>query len=516
MQTIWKENGTFEQSGKERGESLWVQEEYRYDKTNVKIGRPALTGNIQAEVAVIGGGLAGILTAYLLQERGVQTIVLECNEVGSGMTKNTTAKITSQQGLIYRKLLRYKGEERAREYAMANQSAIERYDGLVRQLQIDCEFEFMPNYIYSKENEQSIRQEIEAAKRIGLAAEFTRETALPFQVKAALRLDHQAQFHPLKFLDAIASKLTIYENTRVTEVRSDGTILTDRGSVRAKSIVVATHYPFINVPGYYFLRMHQERYYLSALEGCYAPGSPRLDGMYLDADPQGHSLRNYRDYVIFGATNHRTGEYKPVDAYARLEESARRYYPNAKIKYLWSNQDCMTPDSIPYIGRYSANTPNIYVATGFNKWGMSNSMVSAMLLSDMITGKRNQNRKVFYPRRLMISGSKKFLQDVGVITGSLISEHLRIPRDKLKDIEIGQAGIINRDGQKLGVYRETKDKYYFISTKCPHLGCSLEWNQNELTWDCPCHGSRFDIHGKLISNPAMRDAFDACQRKKKS
>jgi glycine/D-amino acid oxidase-like deaminating enzyme/nitrite reductase/ring-hydroxylating ferredoxin subunit len=470
---------------------------------------------INTDVAVIGGGLAGILTAYLLQERGLSVVVLECNEVGSGMTKNTTAKITSQHGLIYDKLLNCKGEERAWEYAMANQKAIEMYEEIIKNNQIDCEFERLPNYIYSKENERKIRQEVEAAKRLGLPAELTRETTLPFTVKAAIRFDQQAQFHPLKFLDAIAKMLTIYEHTRITEVRDDGTILTEQGSVRAKSVVVATHYPFINVPGFYFLKLHQERYYLSALEGCYDGNRVRLDGMYLDADPQGYSLRNYKDLVIFGAVNHRSGEYKPKDAYQRIEDAARHYYPEAKLKYIWSNQDCMTPDSIPYIGRYSANTPNIYVATGFNQWGMSSSMVSAMIISDMITGKNNEYRKVFYPRRLMLSGSRKMLQDAGVITNSLLLEHLKIPRDNLKDINVGQAGIVNRGGQKYGVYRETDDRYYFISTKCPHLGCSLEWNQNELTWDCPCHGSRFDYRGRLINNPAMRDVFDACQRKKR-
>ncbi len=514
MQTIWKENGNFTLGGKERGESLWIQEEYRYTQDNVKIARPTLTEQINADVAVIGGGLAGILTAFHLKERGLSVVVLECSEVGSGMTKNTTAKITSQHGLIYDKLLTSKGEERAREYAMANQKAIERYEEIIRSQQIDCEFEILPNYIYAKENDRKLQSEVDAAKRLGLPAQLTRETTLPFPVKAAVRFDRQAQFHPLKFLDAIAKQLTIYEHTNITEVRDDGTILTSQGSVRAKSVVIATHYPFINVPGFYFLKLHQERYYLSALEGCYSGGREQLDGMYLDADPQGYSLRNYKDLVIFGAVNHRSGEYKPKDAYQKIEEAARRYYPEAKIKYMWSNQDCMTPDSVPYIGRYSSSTPNLYVATGFNQWGMSSSMVSAMIISDLITGRNTEYRKVFYPRRMMLSGSKKMLQDVGIVTNSLLLEHLKIPRDTIKDIKVGQAGIVNRGGQKYGVYRETEEKYYFISTKCPHLGCSLEWNQNELTWDCPCHGSRFDYHGKLISNPAMRDVFDACQRKK--
>jgi Rieske Fe-S protein len=261
--------------------------------------------------------------------------------------------------------------------------------------------------------------------------------------------------------------------------------------------------------------MHQERQYVSALEGEDISTKANLDGMYLDADPNGFSFRRYKDYLILGGGNHRSGKYNPLDAYAKIEGYARKWYPNAKIKYTWSNQDCMTPDSVPYIGRYSVNTPNIYVATGFNKWGMTSSMVSAMIIRDMILGKQNEYQKVFNPRRLMFSGSRVFLKDAAIITKSLLSEHLKISRDKLSDIEVGKAGIIMRNGQKIGVYREQDDRYYFVSTKCPHLGCSLEWNQNEKTWDCPCHGSRFDYRGKLISNPAMRDVFDACQRKKK-
>jgi glycine/D-amino acid oxidase-like deaminating enzyme/nitrite reductase/ring-hydroxylating ferredoxin subunit len=518
MGTIWKENGIFESSGTERGESLWVQKQYRYENESVKNEktRPSLQGDITTEVAVIGAGLAGVLTAYLLAERGHSVVVLECRETGSGMTRNTTAKVTSQHGLIYHKLMMYKGEQRTWEYAAANQQALEKYEEIINQLEIDCDFEILPNFIYTLDNEMKIKQEVDAAKKVGLPASFTKDATLPFPIKAAARFDNQAQFHPLKFLDAVAKNLTIYEHTRVTEVRSDGFIITDQGSVKAKSIVIATHYPFINVPGYYFFKLHQERQYVVALDGCETEKKARMNGMYLDAYPDGFSFRNYKDYLILGSGNHRTGQYKPLDAYLKLEEASKRWYPNAKIKYTWSNQDCMTPDSIPYIGRYSANTRNIYVATGFNKWGMTSSMVSAMIISDMIAGKENEYQKVFNPRRLMLSGSRVFLKDAAIITISLLSEHLNIPHDKIGDIEKGKAGVINKDGQRIGAYRDNNDKYYFVSTKCPHLGCKLEWNQNELTWDCPCHGSRFDYRGNLINNPAMRDVFDTCQRKKKS
>lgn len=519
MDILWKENGTFKEEGIERGESLWVQKQYRdnYEEADNLGSRtigPTLKGDISCEVAVIGAGLAGVLIAYMLQQRGVPVVVLECRRAGEGITKNTTAKITSQHGLIYKKLLMYKGEQRALEYAMANQQAIKKYEEIINELQIDCDYEVLPNYIYTLDNEQKILQEVEAAQRLGLPAVLTKETTLPFKVKAAIRFDNQAQFHPLKFLDAVADTLKIYENTRVTQISKSGLILTDQGRVKAKKVVIATHYPFINVPGYYFIRLHQERFYLSALEGD-NQDKFNLDGMYLDADPDGFTFRKYKDYLILGSGSHRTGKYQPPNAYEMIEKAAKKWYPNSKIKYTWSNQDCITPDSIPYIGRYSVRTPNIYVATGFNKWGMTSSMVSAMIISDMITGKENEYRKVFIPRRLMLSGSRVLLKDAAIITISLLSEHLRIPHDRLKDIERGKAGVIRHDGQRVGVYRDKNDKYYFVTTKCPHLGCKLEWNQNEMTWDCPCHGSRFDYQGKMINNPAMRDAFDTCRLRKK-
>ncbi len=506
MGIIWKANGSFHEDAKERGESLWIQKEYLNQEDQQILERQQLKGDVQTEVAVIGGGIAGILTAYLLQERGISVVVLECAGIGSGMTKGTTAKISSQHGLIYRKLLTYKGEMRAREYAAINQYSIEKYEDMIQQLRIDCDFQRLPNYIYTLDNDLKIKQEVEAAKRLGLPAVYTKDTNLPFPVKSAIRFDHQAQFHPLKFLRAVAGRLSVYEHVRIKEMRTDGLIITEQGTVKAKSVVIATHYPFINAPGYYFLRMHQERHYLAALEGS----GKELMGMYLDADPQGFTFRNYQDYLILGSGGHRTGQFHPKDAYARIEMAAKQWYPQARIKYIWSAADCITPDSVPYIGRFSVNTPNFYVATGFNKWGMTGSMSAAIILRDMIMGNVNANRKVFNPRRFMLSGSKVMVEDAAISASNLAAGMLRIPHDKLRQIGRGQAGVIHYNGQRLGVYRDLNNKYYYVNTKCPHLGCSLEWNPNELSWDCPCHGSRFDYRGKWLNNPAMRDCLPSC------
>jgi len=510
VKRVWRAKGTFDNIGMERGKSLWIKERNNIDD---KTPRPMLKEKLTTEVAVIGAGMAGILTAYLLKEQGIPVVIIEANEIGNGITKNTTAKISSQHGLIYDKLLNYKGYERAQQYANANQLALKKYDKLIMELKIDCDYEVLPNYVYTLDNDKRIVKEVDAARKLGLPAHYTKETTLPFPVQSAIRFDSQAQFHPLKFIDALAKDLIIYEHTKVKEIRNNGLLITEYGSVKANYVVVATHYPIINVPGFYFLKMHQERYYVVALEG-YGHDRGALDGMYLDADPQGFSFRRHKDYILLGGGNHRTGKYKPLNAYGKIADAANRWYPDAKIKYIWSNQDCMTPDLVPYIGHYSTYLPNFYVATGFNKWGMTSAMVSAMIIRDMVTETNNSFREVFTPRRFMLSGTNKMLQDVSTITISLLSELFKVSRDQLDKIPKGRAGIIKEDGQKIGVYRDKEDKYYYVSTKCPHLGCSLEWNQNELTWDCPCHGSRFDYKGNLINNPATRDTFIACQRSK--
>jgi Rieske Fe-S protein len=266
-------------------------------------------------------------------------------------------------------------------------------------------------------------------------------------------------------------------------------------------VVVATHYPFINVPGYYFLRMHQERSYVVAIQNA-----QQLNGYYVDAQPDGLSFRNYEDLLLLGGADHRTGNNKAGGSYEHLRKIARRWYPNSQEKYHWSTQDCMPQDSIPYIGQYSEKTPNVYVATGFNKWGMSSSMVSAIILSDMIMGNKNEFAEVFSPHRFNIGASaKEFAKDGFNTAAGLLGRVFKIPSEHLDKIKAGKAGIIEYEDIKAGVYKDKEGKVFVVSTKCPHLGCQLNWNPDELSWDCPCHGSRFDYRGNLLDNPAMED-----------
>lgn len=462
--------------------------------------RPSLPGDLETEAVVIGGGMAGILTAYYLKERGVEAIVLEAARIGGGQTQNTTAKVTSQHGMVYDKLLRTVGEEKARQYAAANQRAVEEYRRLVREKGIDCQWTDCPAYIYSTNAAEPMRMEAEAARRLGLPAAFTAETELPFKVKGAVRFEGQARFHPLQFLKAVARDLTVYENTRAEAVEG-GEVRIPRGVVRAKHVVFACHFPFVNAPGYYFLRMHQERSYVLALEGA-----QRLDGMYLGTDADGLSFRQSGELLLLGGGNHRTGENSTGGRYELLGQAAQRLWPESREAARWSAQDCMPLDGVPYIGRFSGSTPDWYVATGFGKWGMTSSMAAALRLSELITGGRAADSAVFSPRRFDLSASaKNLLVDGGQAVKGLARAILTPPRAKLEALAPGRGGIVEWDGQKAGVYRDEKGKIFVVSVRCPHLGCQLEWNPDEKTWDCPCHGSRFDYRGMILDGPAQED-----------
>ena len=476
-----------------RMESIWEKEQ-NFEE------REALKGDIKVDAAIIGGGMAGLLTAYFLQQKGLKTVVLEAQTIAGGQTKNTTAKITSQHGLIYDNLIQNFGAEKALLYANANEEAIKQYEALVKERGIECHFEKKPAYLYTLKDSRVIEKEAEAAEKCGISAEFTMNTALPFEVKGAVKFENQAQFHPLEFLKEIINPLTIYEHTQAKAI-NDSIILTEQGRVKAEHIVVASHYPFINTPGYYFLRMHQERSYVMALKNA---GS--LDGMYRDESKEGLSFRTHKDMLLLGGGGHRTGENTPGSGYGMLKEAAAKYYIEHELVCRWSAQDCHTIDSVPYIGKYSPSTPNLYVATGFKKWGMTGSMVSAGILSDMITGVKNPYEDLFSPHRFQVSASMvSLLDETRHVASGLLIDKLKPAKKHLDTISNGQGAIIEEDGQKMGVYKEQDGKTHCVSITCSHLGCQLAWNGEELTWDCPCHGSRFTYTGELIDNPALED-----------
>ena len=465
--------------------------------------REALNKDIKTDVLVIGAGIAGILTAYMLKQKGRDVVLIDAAEIASGNTKNTTAKITSQHDLIYSKLITEFGEEKARQYAKANELAIKKYKEIIEDKRIECDFEEKPAYVYSLNEVDVLKEEAKVAKNLGIDAEFVQEVNLPFKIKGAVKFNNQAQFNPLKFLKGISNELVIYENTRALEIK-ENLVVTSGGNITANNIVVATHYPIMNAPGYYFMKMHQERSYVLALEN-----TSEIDGMYIDLNKEGYSFRTYNNLLLLGGISHRTGENEEGGSYDELRKVAKRLYPKAKEKYYWSAQDCMTIDGIPYIGRYSSETPNIYVATGFNKWGMTSSMVSAMIISDMILEKENDFSEIFSPRRFDLSLSiNNIANDLIETAKNFIAQKVYIPSSEIEHIKNGHGGIIEYNGEKVGVYKNKEGKEFFVSTKCTHLGCQLSWNADELTWECPCHGSRCDYKGRLIGSPATKDLVE--------
>ena len=412
---------------------------------------PTLQGNVKTDVLIIGGGMAGILCAYQLSRRGVNCILVEADRLCGGITKNTTAKVTVQHGLVYQKLEKRFGQERTKMYLKANQAALDEYCRICQA--IDCDWQEQDTYVYSLTDRKKLEKELESLGRIGYRADFQEKPPLPIPTAGAVRFPNQAQFHPLKFAAGIVPGLKLYEGTRVREL-APRTAITAHGTITAEKIIVATHFPMLNKHGSYFLKLYQHRSYVTALQNA-----PALSGMYVDEADKGMSFRSYQNLLLVGGGGHRTG--KPGGSWTELERFATVHYPGAQIVFRWAAQDCMTLDSVPYIGRYSDSTTGLYVATGFNKWGMTSSMVSAMLLADLVTGQHSPYEEVFSPSRSILR------PQLAVNAFEAVSSLLTISKKR-----------------------------------CPHMSCALKWNPQEHSWDCPCHGSRFTADGRLLDNPA--------------
>lgn len=413
-----------------------------------------LEGDLRTDVLIVGGGLAGLLCAHRLAQAGVDYALVEADRICGGTTKGMTGKITVQHGLIYHKLIHQFGEARARLYLEANLAALEDYRALCRT--IDCGFAEEDNFVYSTDSRSKLERELAALDRLGFAARLVDETPLPFPVAGAVCAPRQARFHPLQFAAAIARPLRIFEDTRVLEL-APGRAVTSRGTITAEKVIIATHFPILNKHGGYFLKLYQHRSYLLALENA-----PDLGGMYVDESETGLTFRNTDGLLLLGGGGRRTG--KPGGGWQELEAFARRHYPEAREIARWGAQDCMTLDGVPYVGRYGARTPDLYVAAGFNKWGTTSAMAAAGVLADLVCGKENPFAALFSP-------SRSALRPQLAVNGWEAVLHLLWP----------------------------------TVPRCPHMGCALRYNAAERSWDCPCHGSRFGEDGALLNNPATGD-----------
>lgn len=416
---------------------------------------PSVTGDLETEILVIGGGMAGILCARLLQEAGKSVMVVEADRIGAGITARTTAVLTAQHDLLYQDMIKGFGEKAARAYMQANLQAVAIFRNLSKK--ISCDFEDKPSIQFTTHDPQRLYKEAEVVNRLGFPAKFQEKVPLVEEGIGAVVYPGMAQFHPLKFLAGAAEGLRIYEHSRVLDIEGT-TALLEKGRIRAKHVIVATHFPFIDRRGLYFIKMYQNRSYVIALENA-----PDPEATMAELEGEGVYFRRHGDLLLVGGGDHRTGKMGGGIPY--LRDYAIRHFPKAREKYAWANQDCMSLDGLPYVGAYSPNMPGVYVATGFNAWGMTNSMVAAQLLTDILCGRENPLAQILRPDRSVLH--KQLFCNLGA----------------------------------------TAVDYMIPTTKrCSHLGCALRWNPAEHSWDCPCHGSRFQANGKLLDTPAQKDA----------
>lgn len=485
---------------------------------------PSLSGDRSVDVAVVGGGLVGLTAAYLLQQAGRTVAVVEALKIGGQATGRSTAKITSQHHLIYSTLVKGYGEDGARTYAQAQEAAKERMWSIAHELDIQCDMERKAAYVVavSPDHMSKIQHEVEIAQRLGLPASFTRETSLPFAIAGAIRFDNQAQFHPSKYLIGLAQRIAerggaIYERTRVTSIEPGertGTVQTDAGRILAKDVIVATHMPIV-MAGKFFAKAYPYAHPMVAgpMDADRAP-----DGMFITVDQPTWSFRTARhDGKLFGVAvggTYRTGHAADAEksANALLDVLGQRFGLR-DIAYHWTNEDFMSMDGIPFVGRAAKDEAHLFVAVGFNAWGMTNGTAAAMILADTILGKLSPWAALFDSTRVKaLQGGVSFLTENTKVAAHLAGGYLRRDRKSPETLAPSQAAVFDMDGERVAAYRDVEGRLHTVSATCTHMGCILGWNPIDLTWDCPCHGSRFSATGEVINGPAVSPLSEAPQR----
>lgn len=509
--------------------SSWIDNKKEY---------PKLQEEIKVDTVIVGGGLTGLTTAYYLTKEGKDVILLEKDKICNHTSGNTTAKITSQHGLFYSYLIQSLGKSYAKQYLEANEEAIKNISNIIEEEKIECDFEIQDAYVFTQKEEevQKIKKEVEALKYLDFDAEFVENIEVPFKEKenneleneenkeyinvekkvlGAIKFKNQAQFNPCLYAQGLANKIEerngkIFENTKVIDIKKQSNhyeIITEDTIIKAKNIVIATHYPIINAPGFYFMKMYQVTSYLIAVE----TQEELFEGMYINSENPTVSLRTakYKDkrILLVGGMDHKTGAKIDLkNSYKRLEEVAKQIYPDAKVLFRWNTEDCIPLDKIPYIGEFSNLWPNAYVATGYKKWGMTSSNVAANIIVDKILQRENPYEDVFKSTRLKpIKNYEELGNMIKEVSYSAVINKLEKIDEYIKDVNNGEGKIVEIEGKKVGVYRDKEGNIYALKPYCSHLGCELSWNNLDKTWDCPCHGSRFTYEGKSIYDPSIKD-----------
>lgn len=476
-----------------------------------------LTIDTEVDVAIVGGGITGITTAYLLSKQGMKVAILEADQILNGTTGHTTAKITAQHGLIYDEFIQHMGEEKAKQYYQANTDALEFVRQIVKEHQIECDLTEEDAYIYAVSDDyaKKVMKEYEAYQKLGIHSDFVESIPFSIDVKGAVVMKAQGQFHPLKYLKVLVDEIVksggeIYEQTtaiNIDETTPKPMVITREGRrVTCKYAISCSHFPFFDGKGFYFSRLHAERsYVLGILARQDFPG-----GMYYSADSPTRSLRytpmNGEKLILVSGDGHKTGQgTSTYKHYKALEEFAENVLGIEEIKYRWSAQDLYTLDKVPYVGAITSNKPNILVATGYRKWGMSNSTAAAKLLADLVLEKDNPYQELYSPSRFYADPSiKKFLMQNLDVAGHLIEGKIDIADKRIEDVGNDEGSVVVVNGKRAGCYKDKEGNINLVDTTCTHMGCEVEWNSGDRSWDCPCHGSRYSVTGDVLEGPAKK------------
>ena len=491
--------------------SVWLDSVNRFDNLG------SLNEDVEADICIIGAGIFGATCAYYLSKLGYKTIVLEKDDIATKTTAFTTGKITSQHGLFYSYLMKTFGLSFAKNYFDSNEEAINNIVNIIEDEKINCDLELQNNYVYtaSASSIPAIEEEISAVQSLGGSCEFTTTTSFPFKIKGAACFKNQAQFNPLKYVHALCQKsidrgTTFYINTVATNIEKHGELyqtFANNHIITSKYVIVASHYPFMKLPGFYFSKMYQSTSYIIAIDAK----KTLPNGMYICSDVPHFSFRtakfNGKRILLIGGFEHKTGlhiSYK--DSYGALENEAKSLYPECEVLYKWSTEDCISLDKVPYIGSYSPTLPNVFVGTGFKKWGMTLSNVAANIIVDKIQNVDNKYAEIYCSSRFdAFKNFKEFKNMMVQSANSLIFNKLKPSEEDFEEIPNDSGGIIQINKEKVGIYKDVNGKVFAVKPICTHLGCLLSWNDVDKTWDCPCHGSRYDFSGKNIYNPAFDD-----------
>jgi glycine/D-amino acid oxidase-like deaminating enzyme/nitrite reductase/ring-hydroxylating ferredoxin subunit len=490
-----------------RRESLWIA-------NTEDPGFGALDGPVEVDVAVLGAGIAGLTTALLLKNAGLRVAVLEGDGVCRGTTGHTTAKVSAQHGLIYATLSAKFGDDGARAYAEANMAAVDLIERLVHEHGIDCDWERRPAYAYTEQDSQvsQVEREVDAAQRAGLPASYTEETDLPWPVKGAVRFDDQAQFHPRSYCLALARLIDgdgsrVYQRTRALAVEegSPCKVRTEHHEVRAAYVVVATHLPFLD-RGAFFAKCHPERAYVLGI----SLGEPVPKGMYISVEQPTRSIRQHPfdgdELLILSGESHKTGQDEDTERhYAALEEFARERFAVRGVDYRWSAQDYMPMDQVPYIGKLRRGSDHLFVATGFQKWGMTNGTIAGVVISDQILGRENAWAELFDPNRVKpLASAMGFIKENVDVARRFVGDRITNRSSvQVEDLKPGDGQVMSMGTSQVALSRDRQGNIHAVSARCTHLGCIVHWNAAEMTWDCPCHGSRFKASGEVLEGPAV-------------